>query len=239
MRSVRGEQVPRGPARPRAGARRWMAVGGASLALAIGTAGAARAAAPATAAPATLTPPPGTLSTAPVAIVVPATAGALYLPLALTWRLRPGLEVLVEGALAWGAWLGCGSRSTGGWASVGLVRIAARGTGPLVALKLTGRVFDTRGGTASGWFGCGGAEVAMLQGTDGEVGLGVDLGWRLAWRRLVVEPRLGIGLAACVHCVGGSAFFVGPVALGGDRMPRSTRATLTLDVELLHVGVRF
>ena len=122
---------------------------------------------------------------------------------------------------------------------MGLVRISARGTGPLVALKLTGRVFDTRGGTASGWFGCSSAAVALLQGTDGEVGAGVDLGWRFAWRRLVVEPRLGVGLAVCANCVGGSAFFAGPVVLGGDRTRRSTRVTLTLDLELLRVGVRF
>lgn len=178
--------------------------------------------------------------TEPVGIVVFAATGGLYLPVGVSLPFGARRDLVLEATVSYADWYGCATRSTGVFLAGGfLYFVGPKRGGLFLQTKLLLRMFETHGGKTGTYFGCNQTQLEDLQGWDGSFGLGLDVGYRMHIGPVVLEPVFGVGASVCVSCPGGSPFFVGPVTLGGDHLPRTVRPVLELNLHLLRVGVRF
>jgi hypothetical protein len=157
--------------------------------------------------------------------------------------LQKGVDLVIEGAGTFGGnWYGCGTRSTGVFAALGLAfRFGDRPDwGWFLQPKLRVRAFNTTGGSESVLFAdCSPDNLALLRGSDREIGMGLDLGYQMRFGPLFLAPLLGVSFGVCLDAPGGNFFHV-DFDLFTEIKPRERVSVCGgLNLNLLRIGVAF
>jgi len=164
-------------------------------------------------------------------------ARIFYLSAGANVVLDDRIELVPEAAFTAGNWYGADTTQLGTWLSLGLS--FHTGERPLEGFfllpKLRTRIFHTpKGGQTRGWW-----PSSVSEGTDVELGLGLDFGYEWSGRDLPLYFVFVMGLngGVCIECHDdGLAWFgSGIVGRGG----RSTRGVFGVNLNFLRMGVAF
>lgn len=183
----------------------------------------------------------GAIWVEPLGSVFLGAAGLGYASAGLDVVLQSGAILVIEGMYTRGGWYGCESRSAGGSVAVGVRFFPAGGSrGWFLQPKLRARRLTTWGarGTTPPAEGCAAAEAQGVNGEDGEIGLGLDFGYRFRLGPLVLEPVIGVYAGVCLGCLEGS-FFHADFDLFETARARRTALAGGLNLNLLRVGLVF
>jgi hypothetical protein len=143
----------------------------------------------------------------PVMTVLGLGGDVLIATIGYTTGLPAGRSLSVSGTALGGDWHGCGTRSTGGWLTVGLTQPLGAGHGLhgfFVEPSLVLRAMRTSGGEpGQGLLSCGVDDVAHGRGDDAELAAGLGLGWQRTFGALYLGVVLGGRVGYCAGCVDG------------------------------------
>lgn len=175
----------------------------------------------------------------PIGSGVLGAAGIFYLSGGAHVVLGEHIELVPEAAFTAGSWYGAGTTQVGAWFHLGLN--FHTGSEPLEGFflqpKLRTRVFHTpTGGESSGFLF---APTSVSEGTDAEVGLGLDFGYQWSGEDLplYVAFVLGFDGGVCIHCHDDGLHWTGSALFGGSG--RSTRGVFGVNLNFLRLGLTF
>jgi len=192
--------------------------------------------------------------TQPLGVLFMAVDSLVYVPVGVEVPLGPRLDLVVQVSASSGRWYTCDSHAVGGCASAGVAWYTsprkALSRGWFVEPLLVGRYLSTSGARVNpgDYFRlrepCTASDVANVDDFDAELHAGVDVGYsmRVGAFELAV-PVVGISAGWCIHCFGGSAFFI-PLSRyfaweTTALPPRKNRISMALDLNIVRVGARF
>lgn len=162
-------------------------------------------------------------------------ARVFYLSAGANVVLDDQMELVPEAAFTAGDWYGANTTQLGTWLSLGLS--FHTGQRPLEGFfllpKLRTRIFHTpTGGESRGWWAS-----SVSEGTDAELGLGLDFGYAWSGRDLPLYVAFVMGLngGVCIDCHDDGLLWFGSGIVGGSG--RSTRGVFGVNLNFLRMGV--
>lgn len=147
------------------------------------------------------------------------------------------IELVPEAAFTAGSWYGAGTTQVGAWFHLGLN--FHTGSKPLEGFflqpKLRTRFFHTPTGGDSRGF----VPTSVSEGTDAEVGLGLDFGYQWSGTDLPLYVAFVLGLqgGVCIDCHDDGLNWFGKPFFGPGG--RSTRGVFGVNLNFLRLGLTF